>query len=158
MSYKYPITISNLSPREAAVDPLYRFVNGLDANNRELLESSMVEGKDTAFVIMGNRSVEGTDAIKEYIYNKVMPLHTTHFITNVRVDLKDGADTAYVTATVLACHYKAEDAFLPERKAYATAGLYYMDMVKDSSSGLWKIKKWTLKMNWTEGDRSIMMG
>jgi len=154
----HPIALSSISPREAAVDPLYRFVNGLDANNHELLESSMVEGKDTAFVILGSRSVEGTDAIKEYIYDKVMPLHTTHFITNVRVDLKDGADTAYVTATALAYHYKPEDAFLPESKAYATAGLYALDVVKDGSAGLWKIKKWTLKLNWTEGDRSVMMG
>jgi len=154
----HPIALSSVSPSEAAVDPLYRFVNGLDANNRELLESSMVEGKDTAFVILGIRSIEGTDAIKEYIYGKVMPLHTTHFITNVRVDLKDGADMAYVTATALAYHYKPEDAFLPERKAYATAGLYALDVVKDSSTGLWKIKKWTCKLNWTEGDRSVMMG
>jgi len=154
----HPILLSSISTREAAVDPIYRFANGIDDNDRELLESSLVEGKDTAFNVMGGRSVEGMDAIKEYIYTKVMPLHTTHNITNVRLDLKDGADTAYMTATALVYHYKPEDAFLPDKKAFVTSSNYYVDIVKDDSDGLWKIKKLTLKLRWTEGERSVISG
>ncbi|KAF2103670.1 hypothetical protein NA57DRAFT_69883 [Rhizodiscina lignyota] len=152
----YTIALPSLSPREAVADCLYRSVTGIDGNDPELFASSVLPGKETS-VIVGEHTIQGADTITEYIMSKIMPLHTTHFITNVRVDLKDGADTASLTANAMAYHYRPEDAYVPEAKAYVTGGLYYLDLVKDSD-GLWKIKKWTLKMNWTEGERSVIFG
>jgi hypothetical protein len=113
---------------------------------------------ETASFHVRDTSVQGFKAIKEYMTQKIMPLTTTHFITNVRVSLKDGADTASLTAHAMAYHIRPEDAFQPENKSFTTAGLYFVDLVKDSKDGLWKIKKWTLKLKWTEGDRSVITG
>lgn len=153
----HSVSLASLSPREAVADALYRCVVGMDDNNPAMFESSFMKGKDTSFSI-NDKAVEGTDAITAYIYNKIMPLHTTHFITNIRVDLKDGADTAYMTASALAYHYKAEDAFKSEDKSYVTAGLYYIDLVKDDDDNLWKIKTFKVKLNWTNGQASVISG
>jgi SnoaL-like domain len=149
------ISLTSLSPREAVADALHRCITGTDDNDRALFESGMLKDKDTAFIIAGtDRGFQGYDAIAEYMFTKVLPIPTTHLVTGVRVDLKDD-QTAYVTAHAVAYHWKPEDAFTAEGKPFTTGGMYYIDVVKDSD-GLWKVKKWTLKINWTEGDRAII--
>jgi molybdopterin synthase catalytic subunit len=36
-----------------------------------------------------------------------------------------------------------------------SGGEYFVDLVKERD-GLWKIKKWTMKVIWSQGDRSII--
>ena len=152
----HSISLPSLSPREAVTDALYRCVIGMDDNNKEMLESAFVQDEETSFVL-GDNKIEGADAINDYIFTNILPLHTTHHITNVRVDVKDGADTAYMTCHAMAQHFHAKDAFKPGAQSFLTGGLYYVDLVKDNVDGLWKVKTWKIKFNWFTGDSSIVM-
>jgi SnoaL-like domain len=154
---EHSIALSSLNPREAVADALHRCIIGMDDSNREMFESAILKSNDGIFGT-GNNAIRGWDALREHIYNKIMPLSTTHFVTNIRVDLKDGADTASLTAHALAYHFKPEDAFKPEGKPFTSAGLYIIDLVKDNTDGLWKIKSWISKRIWSEGESSVITG
>ncbi|KAJ9654658.1 hypothetical protein H2198_006325 [Neophaeococcomyces mojaviensis] len=153
----YRVTLTSLSPREAVADALHRCIIGIDDNNPTMFESACVKNESIS-ILVGDNTIQGWTAVNEYMSKKIMPLRTTHFISNIRVDLKDHADTASMTAHAIAYHTRPEDAFKPENISYTTAGLYFMDLIRDGDDGLWKIQKWKLKLQWTEGDRVIITG
>lgn len=153
----HTIALTSLTPREAVTDAIYRFIVGVDDDSPELLDSASHKGEDACF-ILNDTKIEGSDAIRQFMHAKIMPLQTTHHITNIRVDVKDGADTAYVTCTSMVQHYRPEDALKPDGTSFLTGGMYFMDLVKDGEDGLWKMKKVTLKLKWCDGDRSILAG
>ncbi|KAL9085259.1 MAG: hypothetical protein Q9165_007693 [Trypethelium subeluteriae] len=148
------VLISSPSTKDAIVDALYRCVIGLDANDRPLFESAWV--KSEAIFDMDGDVMDGMDAINTKIFDHIGPLDTQHMISNIRVDHKDGADQAYVTAYSLAQHYRAGEGKDPETKRLLSGSSYYVDVIKDGSDGLWKIKRWTMKFIWVEGDMSIV--
>jgi hypothetical protein len=154
----YPTSLSSITPREAVAYAMYRAVVAIDDNKPELFESAMVQSEETTFEVIGGRTIQGMKAINAHIVDRLMPMKTTHSVTNVRGDLKDGADTAHLTATVIANHYRPDDTYAPESKACVTGGLYSVNLVMDSSDGLRKIIRWTLQLNWTKGDRSVIIG
>jgi hypothetical protein len=80
---------------------------------------------------------------------------TMHMVSNVRVDLKDGGSTASLTAYAQAQHCPPGRGREPDSPKFMTGGEYFVDLVKESD-GLWKIKKWTMKAIWYQGDRSII--
>jgi len=144
------------APREAVADALYRCVLGLDTNDRELFESACLTD-ESAVVVAGSDTIRGWTAINE-IMSRVFLLVTTHFITNVRVELKDDS-TASMSAHAIACHVRPEDALKPEDTSYTAGCLYFLDLVKDhDTDGLWKIKKWEIKIRWTTGDIKVLHG
>jgi ketosteroid isomerase-like protein len=151
------INLPSLSPREAMADVFYRIAIGMDNKDPEIFKSALIQSKDTYFDVGGVRRMEGADAIFEHLVGRFAKITTTHHITNIRVDWKEGADSAYVTAHSLACHYRAEEAMKPDSKGLTVGGMYFANMVKDAD-GLWKIANVTLKMNWMDGDPSIVRG
>jgi hypothetical protein len=153
----HPITLPSLTTRDAITDAIYRVVIGLDINDSALFDSAFVPGKDTSFDLNGTVS-SGPDAIRENIFVPIGPLDTTHFISNVRVELKDGAETAYVTASALAQHYRVGEGLVPDAKRLLSGSLYFVDVVKDGSDGLWRTKTFKMKIVWMEGDISILSG
>jgi hypothetical protein len=148
------ITLTALSPREAVADALHRCVLGIDSNNQDLFESGCLKNESMT-IVAGPITIEGWTAISEF-FLRVFVLVTTHVISNIRVELKD--DTASMTAHVLAYHVRPDDALKPEDTSYTASCLYFIDLVKDSNDGLWKIKKWEIKIQWTTGDRAILHG
>lgn len=134
---------------------MYRVVIGLDTNDWPLFESGWA-GKDVVFEMNGNPS-NGLDAIRDSIFTHIGPLDTTHFINNQRVDAQEGAKTAYLTAYALAQHYKTGEGIDPATKRLLSGSMYFIDLEKDGKDGLWKIKKWSMKIIWVEGDMSIVM-
>ncbi|RYP15612.1 hypothetical protein DL765_005591 [Monosporascus sp. GIB2] len=149
-----PVTLTALSPREAVADALHRCLLGIDSNNRDLFESGCLKNESMT-VIAGPITLEGWTAISEF-FLKVFVLATTHFTSNIRIELKDGADTASMTAHALAYHVRPDDALKQEDTSYTVSSLYFIDLVKDSNDGLWKIKKWEIKILWTTGDRAAL--
>ena len=147
-------TLIALSPREAVADALHRCVLGLDNNDRDLFESACLKD-ETATVVAGPNTIQGWGAINESM-SRLFLLVTTHFITNIRVDLKDGTNAASMTAHALAYHVRPADALKPEDTSYTAGCLYFVNLVKDNTDGLWKIKKWEIKIQWTSGDRAIL--
>ncbi len=148
-----PIVLSSLSRREAIIDALYRIVLGLDTNDAAMFHSAMTQ--DMIFDLNGT-VLAGLDVVDEKILRPIGPMETTHTISNVRVDAKDGADTATMTAYAMAQHCRQGEGSDPAGKKLMTGGLYYFDLVEDKQDGLWKIKKWSVKLVWRDGDRSVM--
>jgi hypothetical protein len=149
-------TLTGLSPREAVADALHRCVLGLDRNDRDLFESACVKDESMT-VSAGPVTLNGWETINGY-FQRVFAVITTHMISNIRVELKEGADTASMTAHAMSYHLKEETAMTLEDASYRAASLYDIDLVRDSGDGLWKIKKWDIKVLWTTGDIKVLHG
>ncbi|KXL51491.1 MAG: hypothetical protein FE78DRAFT_135696, partial [Acidomyces sp. 'richmondensis'] len=81
---------------------------------------------------------------------------TSHMISNIRVDIKDDANTASLTAYALAQHCPSGRGKEPDGPKYLVGGEYFIDLLKDEEDGMWKIKTWILEVIWRQGDRSVM--
>ena len=149
-----PASLSSLSVREAITDAIYRAVLGLDTGDKALFDSALTQ--DANFDLNGNVMV-GLDAIHAGSYELISKLDTTHFISNARVNARDGDSTASMTASALAQHYRHKEGIEVGATSLMTGSLYFLDLVKDDEGGLWKIKNWKLKLIWAEGDWSIMV-
>lgn len=150
------VILTALSPREAVADALYRCVNGIDKNDRDLFESACMKNHNMTLVA-GPVVKHGWDAISEF-FERVFVLITTHITSNIRVELKDGADTASLTANAISYHVRPDDALKPEDTSYTASSLYNIDLIKDNNDGLWKIKKWDIQILWTTGDIAVLHG
>ncbi|KAK9317837.1 hypothetical protein V1522DRAFT_409055 [Lipomyces starkeyi] len=150
-----PSALPSLGVREAITDALYRCVIGLDTADVALFDSAFTQ--DASFDLNG-KVLDGLNAIHTGCYDFIAKLDTTHFITNIRVDVKDGESKAYVTASALAQHYRPQQGREPGATRLMTGSLYFLDCVKDDKDGLWKVTHWKLKSIWTEGDWGVMTG
>jgi hypothetical protein len=145
----------SLPDREAIPDALYRSIFGLDAEDKTIFESAW--HKDATFIYDGAPPTQGLDAILETTFKYIgAGLDTTHSVSNVRIDAKDGANTAKVTAHALAQHYRKGDGKNPKASRYLTGNMYWIDLAKDESDGLWKIKTLEIKVIWREGDAGVV--
>ncbi|KAF2627693.1 hypothetical protein BU25DRAFT_410831 [Macroventuria anomochaeta] len=151
-----PIQLTSLNPREAVTDALHRCILGIDSNNRDLFKSACLANEEMTFV-GGGFTVEGWIAIKE-LFERIFVLVTTHITSNIRVEMEDGADTAFMTAHAISYHVRPDDALKLEDTSYTASSLYSIDLVKNGDDGLWKIKKWDIKVLWTTGDRAVLHG
>lgn len=150
------IKLTGLTPREAVADALHRCVHGIDTNDQTLFASGCVQDS-SMLVVAGPVTLEGWTAINGY-FQRVFNLVTTHIVSNIRIELKDGADTAHMTAHALSYHVRPDDALKKEDTSYTSSCLYDIDLVKDGNDGLWKIKRWELKIQWTTGDIKVLHG
>ena len=150
------ISLTSLSRREAVADALHRCVLGLDSDDRDLFESACLTNESMIF-IGGGFALEGWTAINE-VFERVFTLITTHVISNIRVQLKDGQDTAFLTAHAISYHVRPDDALKQEDTSYTAGSLYSINLVRDGNDGLWKIKRWEIKVLWTTGDKAVLHG
>jgi hypothetical protein len=145
----------SLSDREAIPDALYRSIFGLDSNDKTIFESAWHQ--DAEFIFDGTPPIQGLAAILDTTFQYIgVGLDTTHMVSNVRIDLKDGADTAKMTAHALAQHYRKDEGLKPGATRFLTGNMYWVDLIKDKSDGLWKMTKFDMKVIWSEGDASII--
>lgn len=147
-------SLSGLTTREAIQDAIFRAVTAIDIDDLALFDSAFT--RDTVFDLAGYR-MDGIEAVTNGCFHGVAKLDTTHFINNIRIDVKEGATTAKLTATALAQHYRPGEGVKPGSERFLAGSLYDIDLVKESD-GVWRIKVWNLKIVWGEGDRSIVAG
>jgi hypothetical protein len=57
------VTLTNLSPREAVADALYRCTLGADTNNHDLFASGCLND-ETMTIVFGQKTLNGWDAGK----------------------------------------------------------------------------------------------
>jgi hypothetical protein len=144
-----------LDTRGAITDALYRFVVGLDTSDAALFDSAFTE--DVRFEVNG-RVTESLATVRTNCYGPVSRLDTTHFVTNVRVNVADAGLKASVSASVLAQHYRAGTGKEAGATRYMTGALYLADLVKDDADGLWKMNNLKMKSTWGEGDFGVLTG
>jgi hypothetical protein len=154
LKMSYPLTLTSISPREAITDALYRAVIGFDRNDISMFNFAFA-GEDVSFGSPG-RMMTGLTTARETVLAHVGPMDTTHMISNVRVAHKDGADTAQLKCYGLAQHCPPGRGKEPDGPKLLVAGEYDIDLVRDETDGLWKIKKWVLDVIWRQGDASVM--
>lgn len=152
----HPISLSSLTTREAIIDALYRAIIGFDRYDTTVFNSALAE--DASFELRAGqpRIINSLPTIRTELLDHVGPMDTTHMISNVRVDVRDGASTAHLTAYALAQHCPPGRGKEPDGPKYLGAGEYWIDLVKDDKDGLWKIKKWVLDLIWSQGDASVL--
>lgn len=160
MAQPSPYILSSLTTREAILDAITRVLVALDRNDVELFNSAWAG--DDVFVQIGTgddkKVLPNLALIRKVVFDRVGPMDTTHSYTSPRVDVQDGADTAVLTATSLAQHCPPGRGKEPDGPKYLVGGEYTANLIRDSADGVWKIKKWTLEIRWTQGDASILDG
>jgi hypothetical protein len=150
----YPHTLTSLTTREAITDALYRAMTAFDRNDAALLDSAFA-GEDISLSFAG-REVNSLTALHTQVLAHIGPMDTTHMISNVRVEVKDGADTASLTAYSMAQHCAPGRGKEPDAPKYLVGGEYTVDLLRDETDGLWKIKKVVFDVIWKQGDASVM--
>ena len=149
----YPHTLTGLNDREACTDTVYRVLKGFDHHDVSMLDSGF-EGEDVTLVLGGNE-IKGLSNIKSNILDLVGPMATTHTVSNVRVDIKEGGKTATFNAYALAQHCPPGTGLELDGRKYLAASEYFIDLVK-VEDGSWKVKKWEMNIIWQQGDHTVM--
>ncbi|KAK5170544.1 uncharacterized protein LTR77_005132 [Saxophila tyrrhenica] len=148
-----------LTDREAAIDAVIRFVCALDEGSHELSASSMTEDMVldmTPFQKLGwdAKSTHGRTEVVNLLMDRVgTALDTTHSATNIRCTVS--GDSAELTSSVLAQHFRKGEGSSPEFQDYYLFGNFYKaEIVREGE--LWRIKKLSIAPGWTQGNPEVM--
>ncbi|EED13338.1 conserved hypothetical protein [Talaromyces stipitatus ATCC 10500] len=140
MSMSLPAALTPvLSGREAIIDALYRCVSAF---------------ADDAVFDLNGTIMDGIDAINAQCFASISKMDTTHYLTNIRINILDGSK-AEVTCTALAQHYHGGEGMKAGAIPLLAGSFYWVDLVRDAGDGLWKVKKWKLKTSWGQGDWGV---
>ncbi|KAL2827796.1 hypothetical protein BDW59DRAFT_143835 [Aspergillus cavernicola] len=151
-----PPTLSPaLTGREAITDTLYRCVLGLDTNDATLFDSAFIP---SATFAINDKVSTGLPAIHTDTFDVITKLDTTHFLTNIRINIAEDGLTASATASALSQHYGGGKGVEPAQPSLMAGSLYFVELVKEEGSGLWKIEAFKMRVSWAEGDWAVMSG
>lgn len=158
---QFPPTLQSPEPATATAitDALYRAVLAIDTNDSSLFDSAFTTSQPPTFTMFGTTHT-GLDAIKTNVYDGVAKLDTTHYISNVRVNMADGGEgkEAKVTASALAYHYRpGEGVDTGKTERLLSGSLYELEVVREEG-GEWRVKSWAMKVIWLEGDMKVITG
>lgn len=160
----HPLVLGDLTIREEIADGLARCILSLDTADPTLWKTSIHNSPDTSFMIAGQLSLTGYEALTAYFTGTIFPLTTLHQVSNVRVDSVDQyRGVARISASAVVTYYRPEDAFEEGREGYVMGCLYDVEVVRDGPKGhqpgtLWKVRAWVVQPLWTQGDRGVVFG
>ena len=148
------IKLSGLTDREACIDAVYRFVQGIDDNNRELADSAFTEDCkfDLSSVMAGDEAIgtfDSRDAFVSQLAEHVFGLDTLHQLTNFRVDIR--GDTAALTCMTLAQHFRAGEGPTPDKVGYLMGNRFNAQLKKEEE-GFWRVSNLAIRCQWAQGD------
>lgn len=152
MTVTLPAKLDGLSTREQITDVLYRATWAIDRNDKALWDTVWAEGDDI-FIAIGDRKSQGKEAVDQSL-KTVGPLDTHHTTTGIRIDVKEGASTARLTANAQNMHYPAGQGMSGSQRYFLAASTYDCTFVKQNDS--WKLKGWQIDVAWAQGDPSVM--
>ncbi|KAL4782110.1 hypothetical protein BJX76DRAFT_369398 [Aspergillus varians] len=141
-----------LTGREAITDAIYRCVLAFDTNDLALLKSSFTN--DAVFDLNG-KIMDGFDAIVTECYDSISKMDTTHFLSNMRVNVLDGGEKSEMTCSALAQHYRGGEGMKAGAVPVLVGGLYWIRLVRDGEDELWKIEHFKLRSTWGQGDWGV---
>ena len=154
----YPLVLGGLTTREQIHDVLIRVCLGLDINDRAMWESAWDLSAPAELVVdVGGNVSRGLEAVNKEVFEHVGPMATQHLLTNVRIDVQDGATAAHATAQALNQHIPAGKGLVLGSDHLLAGSLYDMRLVKDAS-GQWKLRTWKLNLLWVQGSWSVLKG
>lgn len=137
------------------LDALLRFGAGQDLRDEALFRSAFADDAVLDFTQPAERfgaEVPPMKGIGEIagILTTLEPLHTTHTVTNPRIEI-DG-DTATMFALVEAQHVRRDD---PQRHLLLK-NVYWVDLSR--AGGRWVIDAMTIDNVWYDGDGAVLFG
>ncbi|KAI9036889.1 nuclear transport factor 2 family protein [Aspergillus affinis] len=145
-----------LTGRDAIADAVYRCVLGFDTGDSALFGSAFLP--DSTLEING-RVLSGLAAIHTDCFDPVSKLDTTHFVSNIRINIADSGTEASLTASSIAQHYRTGKGMEADQPRLLGGSLYYVDLVtREGDGGLWRIKAFKMNSTWVEGDWGVMKG
>ncbi|KAI8317062.1 hypothetical protein K4K59_011866 [Colletotrichum sp. SAR11_240] len=125
---------NGLTPREAIADAPYRIMSAFEENYASLLPSAMTP--DGGLTINGN-DVSGFENVKAHSLSTVGPMDTTHFATNIRIDVADNdAAIATLTANTLARHFPRGNGLGSSERRLFGGSKHVMEFSKDENDEL----------------------
>jgi len=148
------VYLNSLTDREACIDAVYRFVQGIDDNSPELANSAFTEDCffDLSAVMAGDNPIgtfDNRDKFVSQLMEHVGILDTLHQITNFRVDLR--GDGAVLTCMTLAQHFRAGEGTKPDKVGFLMGNRFNAEL-KRTDEGVWRISKIKIRCQWCEGD------
>ncbi|KAJ0419679.1 hypothetical protein BJY00DRAFT_285737 [Aspergillus carlsbadensis] len=143
-----------LTRREAITDAITRFLVALDTSDKPLFESAFTA---SATLNINGTVLEGLPALVSGCYDLISKLDTTHFLTNVRINVEESGKRAGVTASALSQHYRAGEGLVGGMEALLVGCLYWVEVVRDEGEEeFWRILHFTLKSTWADGEWGIL--
>lgn len=156
MSLTNAVRLCGLTTREAIADAFYRLMSALDENDVAVFDSAMMSDITQDF---NGQTRHGIEAVRAHALGVVGPLDSTHFVTNIRIDVEnDAAETATLTGNTLALHYPSGSGRSQSNRRLVGGSRHKIEMTKDEREGLWRFQTWTIRTVWFEGDYSVMGG
>jgi SnoaL-like domain len=140
----------------AVVDALYRFAQGMDEDNPQLLRSAFAADAVADFSPAAKRLgiefpvLRGRETIAGGLIPFAAPLDTSHSVSNPRVQIK--GRTATLSALVEAQHLPSKD----HSRHILMKNRYAVDLVRAGSS--WVITKMVIDNIWFDGDVKVLSG
>jgi ketosteroid isomerase-like protein len=148
-------TVRELVDQRDVLDALLRFGAGQDLRDEALFRSAFAPDAVLDFTQPAERfgaTVPPMKGIEEIarILTTLEPLHTTHTVTNPRVEV-DG-DTAQLFALVEAQHVRRDD---PQRHLLLK-NVYWVELSR--AGARWVIDAMTIDNVWYDGDPAVLFG
>jgi SnoaL-like domain len=138
------------------VDALYRFAQGMDEDNPQLLRSAFATDAVADFSPAAKRLgiefpvLRGRETIAGALTPFAAPLDTSHTVSNPRVQIK--GRTATLSALVEAQHLPSKD----HSRHILMKNRYAVDLVREGST--WVITKMVIDNIWFDGDAKVLSG
>jgi hypothetical protein len=148
-------SVRELVDQRDILDALLRFGAGQDLRDETLFRSAFADDAVLDFTQPAERfgvDVPPMKGIAEIgqILTTLEPLHTTHTVTNPRIEI-DG-DTARLFALVEAQHVRRDD---PQRHLLLK-NVYWVELSRSDSQ--WVIDVMTIDNIWYDGEGSVLFG
>lgn len=101
-----------------------------------------------------SQSTTGREEVVKRLMDAVgTALDTTHSATNIRCTVDE--DTANLSSTVLAQHFRLGEGLNPECNDYYLFGNFYKAEIVRAGD-VWRMKKVTITPGWTQGNPDVM--
>lgn len=121
----YPLSLSGLNTRAEITDTVICACLGLDSNDKGVIRAADPD----VSMSTSNTVMKGMEKIK-HCFDSVSPMDTQHLSSSIRIDVKEGADTARLTASALGQHFRAGEGREPNTKYRLAGSIYDIQVVK----------------------------
>ena len=150
-----PVLLQGLTTREQIADVLHRACLALDANDAALWRSAWAAADPTIAFVINGATHTGFDAIDAACFQRTCWLDTQHHNGGVRIDVREGDDTARLTATAVNQHFRLGQGMAPGAANLIAGSRYDIDVVRDAG-GQWRMHTWRIESSWAQGDWAVL--
>jgi hypothetical protein len=154
MPKSLPIHITNLTAREACIDTMIRFFQGIDDDDESMLYSAfdpaaVFDLTPVSVIGMPFSKLESRDTVVAHLRKTVGTIDSLHQGTNYRVQIT--GHEAELTCFTLAQHMRKGDGHDGSKPQYLMGNRIWARLV-EAEEGLWRIRELVLGNMWAQGD------